>query len=81
MTRGFICDGCGNSIKEEPMLEIKMSVSFKKVSGNGRESANEEVRHYCETCVVGRTYESDGWDNRLKILTQGALVRSSWDRV
>lgn len=81
MARGFICDGCGNSIKGEPMLEIKMSVSFKKVSGNGRNSANKEVLHYCETCVAGSVYESDEWNNRLKFLTQGALARSSWDRI
>jgi hypothetical protein len=79
MSRGFVCDGCGCAVKGEPMLEVELSASVKKVSGNGRRETNEETRHYCQTCTDDRKFERDEYQPRVSSLVHGAVAASSWN--
>lgn len=79
MSRGFVCDGCGNTIKGEPMLELELSASIKKVSGNGRREPRKETMHYCQQCTQAKEFERREFQPRVERLVYGCVAASSWN--
>jgi len=60
------------------MLEIDLSVSVKKVSGNGHYTPRDETRHYCQQCTQSRQFERGEFQPRIENLIYGAFAASNW---